>query len=524
MNAHEFRPEGTRTEIPGRLAGACMTATTALLVGEYAVAPAGERPLILAITASCGLTFVVAALLASRQHEALALHLAGGVLMVLGMAAGALLPGGIDGAAILPLAGALLIVPARRGRTLGAVFVLAFMAAMIGEAAVYAYGSLGNVVSADRVPRSLAGSAVMIALVYGLAWWVGNRWWTATTHAQRVLASQRRLLEVNEQLLSTLDPEAVLSLLADKLKSLVAYDNLTIYRVDRQAGMLRPVVARDRFAQLILDTTFPIDVGVTGWVARHGEAQCVNDMQDDPRATTVPGTPDEPEALIVVPLRDRGEVTGTLNVGRMGGEEAYFSPGEFDLVRLFAGQASIALQNAEIHRAIWDRAENDALTGLRNRGAFDQRLDALLAAPSAKPIALVMVDLDDFKAYNDERGHPAGDAVLRAVGKAIGSTVRDRDLAFRYGGDEFAILLPHTGADDAARMADRVLRTIASLALPGARTMTASAGVACHLGHEDGRALVSAADAELYRAKASGGNRVAGGLARRTRAARRPRA
>jgi diguanylate cyclase (GGDEF)-like protein len=426
--------------------------------------------------------------------------------MLLGLAAGALLPDGLDAAAVLPLAGAVLTLPVYHGRPLVAIFCVAWVASMAGEALALTTGSSRSALS---VPHSLAVSGVMLSLIYTLIWWIGDRWWAANNRARHALASQRHLLEVNERLLSTLDPGSVLGLIADSLKSLVAYDNLSIYRVDRSAGVLRPVLARDRFASLIMDNTFSIHTGVTGWVVEHGEAQCVNDAIHDPRATTIPGTPEEPESLIVVPLFVRGEVAGTLNMGRMGRKEAHFGESEFDLVRLFAGQASIALQNAETHQAVWTRAETDALTDLYNRGSFDERLGTLMARSSAQPLALIMVDLDGFKAYNDSLGHPAGDDVLRQVGGAICSAVRDRDLAFRYGGDEFAILLPHTEAGTGTAIAQRVRRAIAEVVPEAGPVVTASAGVAVHPTDAfDAAGLVEAADAALYRAKAAGGNRV----------------
>jgi hypothetical protein len=165
---------------------------------------------------------------------------------------------------------------------------------MAGEVLGSVGARTGASASSADTALSLLESGVMLAFVYGLLWWVGNRWWRADEQARLALASQRRLLEVNERLLSTLDPQGVFDLIADSLKSVVAYDNLTIYRVDRSAAVLRPVLARDRFAQLIIESTFPIDMGVTGWVVAHGTAQCVNDILSDPRASTIPGTPDEP--------------------------------------------------------------------------------------------------------------------------------------------------------------------------------------------------------------------------------------
>ena len=192
------------------------------------------------------------------------------------------------------------------------------------------------------------------------------------------MISQRRLLEVNERLLSTLDPVGVLDLIADSLKAIVPYDSLTIYRVDRVKAVRRAVIARDRFAELILAHESPLGTGITGWVVDHREAVLSNQAHLDPRSVQVPGTPFEPEAMIVVPLLVNGEAIGTLNIGRMGDAEAHFSPNEFELTQLFAGQASIALQNAEAHGAVRLRADLDALTGLRNHGAFQRELSEML--------------------------------------------------------------------------------------------------------------------------------------------------
>jgi diguanylate cyclase (GGDEF)-like protein len=487
---------------------ACSLATGFLLSVEAVAAPTAHMAGLLSITAACGATVVAAALLLRVGRWSYGLNIAGIILMLLGTEAGALMPDGLDAAAILPLAGALLTLPEHRGRPLAGMFFLAWVAAMAGESAAYVSGEMNRVAGLVNWPQSVLESAAMLALVYGLVWWVGDRWWSATTSAQHALASQRKLLEINERLQSTLDPQGVLNLIADSLKPILTYDNLTIYRVDREAGVMRPMEARDRFAQLIMGTTFPIDMGVTGWVVEHGEAQCVNDIHLDGRATTIPGTPDEPESLIVVPLIVRGEVAGTLNVGRMGKVEAHFSAGEFELARLFASQASIAIQNAETHRAVWNRAETDALTGLHNRGAFDAQIDALADDRTPQSCALIMLDLDGFKRYNDRHGHPAGDRVLQAVGRAIDSALRDRDLSFRFGGDEFAVLLPRTRVAQASQIAERVRLAIKEHPIV-AGTLTASAGVACLSIHAaDKSTLLASADAALYRAKATGGDRT----------------
>jgi diguanylate cyclase (GGDEF)-like protein len=216
----------------------------------------------------------------------------------------------------------------------------------------------------------------------------------------------------------------------------------------------------------------------------------------------------EAESLVVVPLRVGGDVVGTLNVGRMG-EAGHFSAQEFELVKLFAGQASIALRNAETLRAVATRAETDALTGLRNRGSFDDQLARLAADAGVQPVVLLMLDLDGFKQYNDVHGHPAGDALLRAAAGAVSSSVRDGDMCFRYGGDEFAVLLPGTDADGARQIAERVRLAIAAVDSSGSARVTASVGLGSL--PRDARtaaALVAVADAALYRAKGLGGDQV----------------
>ena len=319
------------------------------------------------------------------------------------------------------------------------------------------------------------------------------------------LDGQRRLLEVNERLLSTLEPAGVLDLIADSLKAIVPYDSLTVYRADRAAGVRRAVIARDRFAELILAYESPLGIGVTGWVIDHGEAVMANQAHLDPRSIQVPGTPFEPEAMIVVPLMIDGATIGTLNIGRMGEAEAAFSANEFELTQLFAGQASIALQNAEIHGAVRVRADQDALTGLRNHGSFQRALGEAVAG-GGRPFSILMLDLDAFKAFNDACGHPAGDALLAALARTLLGATRDDDRLYRYGGDEFAAILPGADRNDAHVIAERVRQAVAELSTgTGGPPVTISVGVACY--PDDGLtkdALVAVADAAMYLSKPGG--------------------
>ena len=317
------------------------------------------------------------------------------------------------------------------------------------------------------------------------------------------LISQRRLMAVNEKLLSTLDPTGVLEMIADSLKTVVTYDSLTIYRIDRERGVRRPLIARDRFAELILGYDAPLGTGLTGWAVDHREAVLANDAHLDDRSIQIPGTPFEPESMVIVPLMAEGEVLGTLNIGRMGGPEAHYVQNEFELTKLFAAQAAIALRNAEAHDEVKVQAERDALTGLRNHGSFQRELQAYLSGGAGRPVAVLMMDLDRFKGYNDRNGHPAGDELLVSVSRGIETCIRQGDRAYRYGGDEFAVILPDCSRQAADEVARRIRAAIE--AIPdesGGPHVTMSVGIACHPEDaSDKENLVETADQALFLAK-----------------------
>ena len=344
-----------------------------------------------------------------------------------------------------------------------------------------------------------------------------------STELARQLQSQRRLLEINERLQSTLDQQHVLETIADGLRSVVHYDNLSIYRADHQNQVMVPVLTRERHAEQVMAYLAPFGRGLMGWAVEHAESVLANDALNDPRAVQIPGTPADPESLAVVPLVSGGEVIGCMNISRVGGAENYFSEMDFELIKLFAGQASIALRNADTHHAVSLRADTDALTGLGNHGSFQRTLGELAnefaaeggtgrgkgARAKQRPISLLMMDLDSFKGYNDRLGHPAGDALLHAVGTAIYGAARTDDRVYRYGGDEFALVLPAVNGDDAAAIGERVRAAVSRLTSNDATPVTISIGVATLPGDaSDKNGLIAAADIALYYGKQLGGDRV----------------
>jgi diguanylate cyclase (GGDEF)-like protein len=193
----------------------------------------------------------------------------------------------------------------------------------------------------------------------------------------------------------------------------------------------------------------------------------------------------------------------------------YAALGSFALLVLVAlAFARPILSTLGDFRRVASQAATDSLTGLANRRSFDDELalEWRRAERVGDPLALVLIDLDNFKSINDGRGHQAGDAVLRRVAAILDSGARNADLAARYGGEEFALLAPETDLLGATKLAHRLRGDIeaATIELPNGEelTVTASFGVAVKGTLERPEQLIAAADEALYEAKRNGKNRI----------------
>jgi diguanylate cyclase (GGDEF)-like protein len=218
-----------------------------------------------------------------------------------------------------------------------------------------------------------------------------------------------------------------------------------------------------------------------------------------------------PAALAAVPVIGGGKVEGVIMVVRTPDQP--FTEPELALLRKMGPITAASLDSARHADASAAASLTDPLTEVGNRRKLEMDLHDALAAATG-PTALVMVDLDHFKAVNDTYGHPAGDALLRHVAGVLREVVRPEDGVYRYGGEEFALLLPATPEHEAARVADRARESLGGrevaltdLVVPAP---TASLGVAATAGAGDldGLGLISRADRALYRAKDDGRNRV----------------
>jgi diguanylate cyclase (GGDEF)-like protein len=216
----------------------------------------------------------------------------------------------------------------------------------------------------------------------------------------------------------------------------------------------------------------------------------------------------QPLALAVGESTEGSEITLTLHPVGDG-----FSPQALEVAHRLVAQAAIAIQNARLQQIVRQQALTDDLTGLVNRRRFIEALDKEIARANrlGETPCVLMADLDDFKLVNDRFGHSAGDEALRLFANLLRAELRAIDVAARFGGEEFAILLPATDVGGAVTVAERIRDYLARHARvqenAGGPAVTVSIGVAAY-GSGSGDELLKRADAALYRAKEAGKNRV----------------
>jgi diguanylate cyclase (GGDEF)-like protein len=211
------------------------------------------------------------------------------------------------------------------------------------------------------------------------------------------------------------------------------------------------------------------------------------------------------------PVMPGGPTHGLITVCREGRS---FTEDDLELLRSLAAQATLAMANVNLHFDVQRQAITDDLTGLATHGHFQELLSAEMEEVRRYqyPVGLIMLDIDDFKSVNDVHGHLQGDLVLRCVADALRETSRDVDVAARYGGEELALILPHTDLEGAFEMAERARTAIEGLEIPmldgsGALKVTTSVGAAASIDGNKNE-LIASADGALYVAKRDGKNRT----------------
>ncbi len=250
--------------------------------------------------------------------------------------------------------------------------------------------------------------------------------------------------------------------------------------------------------------SMPRPEGLTNTVARTGARIVVDDMAHHPLYGE--SWPDAQGSVIGLPLKTSNGTVGvmTLSKSTRGG----FTPSDLRLIELLADQASIAISNASLHRAVSEQAYSDTVTGLANRRALDDRLEQEVAAArrAGSNFAVIMMDVDGFKRVNDDYGHAVGDQVLRTFFNYVAIGLRSTDFLARYGGDELTLILTQTDSQGARLVVEKILEQVKRFHFDapdgGQILLGLSCGIACFPHHANTAAnLLRASDEALYKAK-----------------------
>ncbi len=253
----------------------------------------------------------------------------------------------------------------------------------------------------------------------------------------------------------------------------------------------------------------PVKGTPTEWVVTHKKALVESDVLRKSRFATAGSYRQSGiRSVANLPLIAKDKAIGSLIVASR--QPNAYGPKPTTILKQVAAQIAMPVENSRLYAEVKEQARVDKLTELFNRRSLDEVIISEINRHTryGGVFSLAILDLDSFKAFNDKYGHLAGDDLLRKIASAIKNSIRSADQAFRYGGDEFAILLPNTVTGAADLVAERIRKQIASTVDTGQIPVSASLGLASWPANgTKANELIAAADAALYQAKRSGGNR-----------------
>jgi diguanylate cyclase (GGDEF)-like protein len=345
----------------------------------------------------------------------------------------------------------------------------------------------------------------------------------------------RSLGSLTEKINTAVGLEEVLEHVWTSFRTVVPYNRIGFAEVDNETETVRAVWARSDASEIKIGTGYSAPLGSTslGRILETGKPRIINDLaaylERKPQSAATRALVEEGmRASMTVPLKAMGHEVGFLFFTSQTAE--IYTEKHARLLARISGQLSLAIEKSRLYDRLLETtklleeanerleraASTDSLTGIANRRVFDERLDLewRRCRRHGQPLSVLMIDIDHFKRFNDLHGHVAGDECLRAVATTLTKALaRAADLVARYGGDEFAAILPETTSNEAVILANELRLKIGRLELENlgpAAGFTISIGVATEVPTEDRSEgdLIRSADANLYIAKNEGRNLV----------------
>jgi diguanylate cyclase (GGDEF)-like protein len=333
------------------------------------------------------------------------------------------------------------------------------------------------------------------------------------TDLEERIQNIRAAQEIGNLLVSTFDVDTVLKLIVRGIWDVTGAEACSIMLWDEKETTLQIRASVGIPDSIVKNARVKRGENIAGWVAEQGEPLLIRNLNDDERFKATARGRYCSNSVLSVPMKAKGKVLGVINVNNLTISRV-FTANDLNLLMLFANQAAIALENARLYQELERLAVTDGLTGLANHRAFQERLIEELARAGRfqQHVTLLMIDIDHFKSINDKHGHQVGDHILRCVAQSLQNLLRRMDFIGRYGGEEFAVIMPQTSQDTGYNTAERIRKSLADCRFfpedPN-RVVTISIGLAEYPSHSvEPAALIENADRALYLSKGGGRNRV----------------
>ena len=333
-------------------------------------------------------------------------------------------------------------------------------------------------------------------------------------HRARINDSLQHFLER----ISCADPEKTYNSIVSNSKDLLRSERASLMVLDENQNELILKAASGLATNPDAVGAVRVGEGVSGEVIDTGKAILVTDIRMAGRKPAPPERLYKTNSFISYPIMIGGRKVGVLNVtDKLGG--GTYDEVDLSLLEIIGPQVALALERAEWQERATEfqmMSITDPLTALTNRRYLEERISEELNRSKRHdyPMSFLMIDVDDFKAYNDTNGHQAGDVALQITAHCLKGALRSADVASRYGGEEFCILLPQTGIAEAGTIAERIRQRVATTEFPHGKSqplgrVTISVGVSTFTKHVDtAENIIAAADRALFQAKSLGKDRV----------------
>jgi len=337
---------------------------------------------------------------------------------------------------------------------------------------------------------------------------------TNETEGRIPLADLLVFHQLARSLTSSFDLDTILRTILEHMERLMQAELWTLLMLDEAKQELYYAIAAGGEQEALKDLRVKVGEGVAGWVVQHGETLIVPEAVHDPRLMEAGSAkPRNVRSVIALPLRGRKGTQGAIEIYNPRADQ--MTDYTIAFLHILADHAAIAIENAHDVARIQQLTITDDTTGLYNVRHLYEVLGCELnrSRSTKRPLSLAFLDLDRFKTVNDVHGHLVGSELLAHTGKRLQELARKHDLCFRYGGDEFAILMPETGPEAALVQAKELLSMLmeTSFKMKNGLGLTVRASVGLATAPEDGatvHGIIGTADSRMYMVKNNGRGKV----------------